>query len=142
MFAKVHRNTPQRSPLEPQWVRLGLLLAPLVLAACQQEVAAPELPPNGRPQVTLTAVPDIVPAPLTVTLTAEASDPDGDALTYRWSIIGEGIEPEDFEGGAVETREFKTPGRVDVEVIVSDGELDSEPAAVTIQVLGPDAPEG
>ena len=115
----------------PRLLFPALLLA---LAGCQQ--VAPEPPPNMRPTVHLTATPDNGPTPLTVVLDADASDPEGKPLTYRWFIDGE--EPQE---GKTFSYVFEEVGPHLVEVVASDGELDSEPDAVEILVRDADTPE-
>lgn len=113
----------------------ALLAAPLVLAGCQQ-TAIPEEPVNQRPELNLVAEPDNGPTPLTVELRADARDPEGAPLTYRWFIGAESPE-----GGATLTYTFEEPGEYTAEVVVSDGKLDSEPDSVTILVYDADEPE-
>jgi len=115
--------------------RRALLAAPLLLAGCQQ-AAIPEEPVNRRPVVNLTVDQDNGPAPLTVELRADAHDPEGAPLTYRWFVGAE--SPEE---GATLTYTFEEPGEYTAEVVVSDGELDSEPDSVIILVYDADAPE-
>lgn len=115
--------------------RRALFAVPLVLAGCQQAVI-PEEPVNARPVVNLVAEPDNGPAPLTVELRADARDPEGAPLSYRW-FVG----PESPEADATLTYTFEEPGEYTAEVIVSDGELDSEPDSVTIVVYDADEPE-
>lgn len=110
----------------------------LSLSACQQAVPTPPAA-NQRPTVELIAEPDNGAAPLTLTLTAQGSDPDGDPLTYIWAISGAGFET--FEGKAVETRTLADPGTYTVEVVVNDGQQDSEADSLEILVRGADEPE-
>lgn len=135
---------PAKSTRNPLRKALGkaFLLTPFLLAACQQATPPTAPPSNERPSVTLIAKPDIGEAPLTVTLTAQGTDPDGDTLSYRWNIVGGETEPESFEGEAVQTRTFETPGEYLIEVVASDGDFDSEPDAATVIVQDPDAPTG
>lgn len=89
-----------------------------------------------RPTVHLNAEPDNGPAPLTVVLNADANDPEGKPLTYRWFVDGE--EPQE---GKTFNYVFEEVGPHLVEVIASDGELDSEPDTVEILVRDPEGPE-
>ena len=118
------------------YTRVVLPAALLVLAGCQQAPAIPEEPVNSRPTVHLTAEPDNGPAPLTVVLTADANDPEGQPLTYRWFVDAE--EPQE---GRTFSYTFEEVGDKLVEVTVSDGELDSEPDSVEIVVRDPNGPE-
>lgn len=115
--------------------RTHLFAALLLLAGCQQAAIIPEEPVNLRPTVHLDAEPDNGPAPLTVVLTANASDPEDQPLTYRWFVNGE--EP---QAGKTFSYVFEV-GEHLVEVTVSDGKLDSETDSVTIVVRDPDEPE-
>ncbi|MEU9886238.1 ThuA domain-containing protein [Sphaerisporangium sp. NPDC051011] len=73
---------------------------------------------NQRPAVTLTATPDRGPAPLTVSLHAEAGDPDGDTpLTYKWNL-GVAGAPTPTTPDASYT--YQTPGTYDASVTVTD----------------------
>lgn len=110
---------------------LGLLL---LLAGCQQALP-PERPENRPPELNLVAQPDNGPAPLTVELRAQASDPDGDALSYFWEI-----DFELLEGQALRTVTFDEPGTHSVSVLVTDGKWDVRDE-VEILVYGEDEPE-
>ena len=61
---------------------------------------------------------------------SRSSDPDGNALTYRWSFgdgtTGTGVAP---------THAYAIPGNMSVTLVVNDGENDSAPASVTVQVV-------
>ena len=85
--------------------------------------------PNEPPVIeSVTADPDSGDAPLEVDFTAEASDPDGDDLTYEW----------DFDDGGTSnqqnpTHTYTDPGVYEAEVNVSDGEAQvSDPVTVTV----------
>jgi len=96
----------------------------------------PEEPVNLRPTVSIVAKPDNGPAPLTVVLTANASDPEGQPLTYRWFV--DGAEPQE---GNTFSYVFEEVGDHLAEVIVSDGAFDSKTDSVDIVVIDPDEPE-
>jgi PKD repeat protein len=57
-------------------------------------------------------------------------DPDGSPLTYRWSF-GDGASG----SGPTPTHAYTIAGELTVTLVVNDGESDSAPAAVTVQVL-------
>lgn len=131
--------TVSKTPLEPTvpitnrtvCTALGLLL---LLAGCQQ--APPlERPENRPPELNLVADPDNGPVPLTVELRAQASDPDGDALSYFWEI-----DFELLEGQALRKVTFDEPGTHSVSVLVTDGKWDVRDE-VEILVYGEDDPE-
>lgn len=114
---------------------LKTLLPLFVLAGCQQAVP-PEEPVNLRPELNLVAEPDSGFAPLEVVLRASARDPEGEPLTYNWSIGAESPQ-----AGATLTYTFEEPGEYTVELTVSDGAFDSETDSVTIIVYGEGDPE-
>lgn len=74
---------------------------------------------NAPPQVTVSATP---PAPTvgdSITVTAEASDPDGDALTYEWDTDDDGAY--DDASGSETTVTFEASGEYPIRVRVDDG---------------------
>ena len=113
---------------------LKTLLPFLILTGCQQAVP-PEEPINLRPELNLVAEPDIGPAPLTVELRAQATDPDGDKLRFVWEINFELVE-----GQAERTVVFDEPGTYPVSVLITDGKWDVRDE-VEIIVLDEDEPE-
>jgi cytochrome c len=82
---------------------------------------------NRPPAVQAGAVPASGKAPLEVLLTAQASDPDGDALTYRWEF-GDGS----VANGRRARHTYTTVGTYQAEVTVSDGEAS---ASATVQIV-------
>ena len=93
----------------------------------------PEPPENGPPTVRASCDPCSVAPDGEARLTATASDPDGDRLTYRWSApAGRFTGPTD-RSSARWTAPAET-GRVTISVRVSDGE-DSVSATVTVEVV-------
>ncbi len=113
----------------------ALLLPFLLLAGCQQATPLEE-PINLRPELNLVAEPDSGFAPLKVVLRAFARDPEGEPLTYNWSIGA--ASP---QGDATLTYTFEEPGEYNVELTVSDGDFDSETDSVVIIVYGEGDPE-
>jgi len=93
----------------------------------------PDEPSNRRPRVSASCDRCKVAPGDTVQLTATASDPDGDDLTYAWSAA-EGA----FDGATdAATARWKAPtatGRVGLRVRVSDGRGGSASATVTVEV--------
>jgi PKD repeat protein len=76
---------------------------------------------NGRPySASATATPASGPAPLAVNLAAEATDPDGDPLTYAWSF-GDGTTG----SGASVAHTYTEPGNYTARVTISDGEREA-----------------
>jgi PKD repeat protein/glucose/arabinose dehydrogenase len=86
---------------------------------------------NQAPVIdSLNADPDEGLAPLEVDFSADASDPDGDELTYSWDFDGDGTEDSTDEAP---THIYTLPGDYEAELTVSDGELeasDTVPVAV------------
>ncbi|MYJ39874.1 MAG: tandem-95 repeat protein [Gemmatimonadetes bacterium] len=90
-------------------------------------------PPNRPPTVTASCTPCVVGPGGSVGLTATASDPDGDPLTYGWSAARGGFS------GPVDatTATWTAPanlGRFAILVEVSDGRGGSASASVEVQV--------
>ena len=99
--------------------------------------APPPPPPaeNRPPTVRARCEPCTVEVGRTSTVTADASDPDGDQLTYQWSAPA---------GTLTNPRDRQTPwtapmqeGPVPVTVVVNDGKGGTATDAVTIQVIRP-----
>ena len=99
----------------------------------------PPPPPNRPPRVSLACDPCEVMVGEQSQLRADASDPDGDALEYRWSAPAG-----DFQGeGNRATRPWQAPddaGRVPVTVSVDDGRGGTASDTVTIDVSAPPPP--
>ena len=91
-------------------------------------------PPNRAPTVSASCDPCRVGPGGEVRLTAQASDPDGDSLTYAWSaprgdITGPADEAEAHWRAPADT------GRVAIRVQVSDGRDGTASATVSIEVV-------
>ncbi len=97
---------------------------------------APLPPPQNRPPtVRARCEPCTVEIGKTSTVTADAQDPDGDTLTYRWSAPAG-----TFQNRADRQTIWTAPqqeGAVPVTVTVDDGKGGTASDAVTIQVLRP-----
>jgi outer membrane protein OmpA-like peptidoglycan-associated protein len=96
-------------------------------------IPPPEPPANRPPSVRARCEPCTVEIGKTSTVTADASDPDGDALRYRWSAAA---------GRLTSPTARQTPwsapmleGAVPVTVVVDDGKGASATDAVTIYVI-------
>lgn len=99
----------------------------ILLAACGDMPGSSNTPPT----VELTATPSQGPAPLTTTLSANAADVDGDALSYSWSL-------DDTAAGATLTHTFAQAGNYDVTVNVSDGSVTvSDTVTVPVAIVDP-----
>lgn len=92
---------------------------------------------NQPPTVELSANTRRGAAPLTVSFSADASDPEGSDLEYAWDF-GNG---ETVEGNVSHTVVYTDPGSYDVNVRVSDG-LASEQKTIKVQVDSPITPPG
>ena len=133
-------------------VRSSLLMALaalLPLAACEQvaplEEEAPPLsdtlPPNGAPVVAIAiaiAGGDVaIGASDLLTVTADANDPDGDKLRYRWEQQGAAVPGET----SAQLQTCFAPlvdSAYDVAVAVSDGELEATDAiSVSVAAVPP-----
>jgi len=97
--------------------------------------AAPAAPANRPPTVVARCEPCTVEVGKTSTVTADATDPDGDALTYRWSAPA---------GSLTNPTARQTPwtapnqeGPVQLTVQVNDGKGGTADSSVTIQVIRP-----
>jgi hypothetical protein len=91
--------------------------------------------PNRPPVSAPAADPVTGSAPLSVRFTANASDPDGDALTYAWDF-GDG------QGSALSdpVHEYAAPGTYTVQLTVTDG-ASSASATVVVVVTPAPAPQ-
>ncbi len=119
-------------------IRLGFhpgvrrYLAPLPPPPPPPAAAAPA---NRPPTVTARCEPCTIEVGRTVTVTADAQDPDGDALTYRWTgPSGTFTNPTDRQ--TIWTAP-QTEGPVQLTVAVADGKGGTANATVTIQVVRP-----
>ncbi|MET0684927.1 MAG: PKD domain-containing protein, partial [Solirubrobacteraceae bacterium] len=94
-------------------------------AEIEIQVAEPQ--GNRPPTVQAGAAPSSGKAPLEVLLTAQASDPDGDAVTYRWEF-GDGS----VANGRRARHTYTSVGTYSAKVTVSDGEAT---ASATVQIV-------
>jgi len=97
--------------------------------------APPAAPANRPPTVVARCEPCTVEVGKTSTVTADATDPDGDPLTYRWSAP---------TGSLTNPTARQTPwtapnqeGPVQLTVQVNDGKSGTANSSVTIQVIRP-----
>ena len=122
----------------------GVARAELQIAVADPETEVPpteppgppdDSEPNEPPTVTLSANTARGSAPLTVSFSAEASDPEGEPLTYAW-IFGNGGTA---EGNSSRTVTYREPGEYTVVVAVSDG-IAEERASFEVTVTEPAEP--
>ncbi len=87
-------------------------------ASTKVTVSSPQIgSENSAPKVSLSASPTEGAAPLTVSFKADASDPEGDMLTYTWDF-GNG---ERADGNTSRTVTYREHGSYTAVVTVSDG---------------------
>jgi len=127
-----------------RWIGYGLIMACLILAGCggggssggEEETSDPSPGATNTAPLADAGKAQSVKVGDTVTLNAsESRDEDGDTLTYAWSLSA---QPDG--GGAVladsdtvkPTFVADTEGEYTAQVIVNDGQVDSEPATVTV----------
>ena len=95
----------------------------------------PPPPANRPPTVTARCEPCTVEVGRTSTVTADASDPDGDQLTYKWSApAGKLSNPADRQTPWTAPMQ---EGPVPITVTVDDGKGGTDSDTVTIQVIRP-----
>ena len=89
---------------------------------------------NRPPTVTVSANPASGTAPLDVSFSATATDPDGDnaGFTYEWALDGDGVF--DDGGGATKQRQYPTAGSRTVQVRVTDSHGGQATGQVTVDV--------
>jgi peptidoglycan-associated lipoprotein len=95
----------------------------------------PPTPANRPPTVKARCEPCVVEIGKASTVTADAQDPDGDTLTYKWSAPN-GTFANPAERQTIFTCP-KTPGSVPVTVSVSDGKGGTASDTITIQCVEP-----
>jgi outer membrane protein OmpA-like peptidoglycan-associated protein len=99
--------------------------------------ATPPPPPaaNRPPTVQARCEPCTVEVGRTATVTADAKDPDGDTVTYKWSAPSGTLQnPGDRQTAWVAPQQ---DGPVQITVTVSDGKGGTASASTTIQVVRP-----
>ena len=120
-------------------VRLGYHPGTSVYAPPPPMPPPPTPPANRAPTVKARCEPCTVQVGRTSTVTADAADPDGDALTYKWSApSGTFADPADRQGLWTASAQ---EGAVPVIVTVDDGRGGTASDTVTIQVVRPPARE-
>ena len=123
-------------------VRLGYypgtrVFAPAPATVTPTAPTTPSLPPNRAPTVKARCEPCTVEINRQLTASADAQDPDGDTLRYRWSApTGTFANPNDRQTA------WTAPGQVGavpLTVTVDDGKGMTATDTVTVQVIAPAA---
>ncbi|MBI2077600.1 MAG: PKD domain-containing protein [Euryarchaeota archaeon] len=97
---------------------------------------------NLPPRVVARATPDDGQAPLRVQFDANATDPDGDNLTYSWDFdVNDGIQNQSSQQRT--THEYESPGEYTATVTVRDtkGARSTESLSITVREVSNHPPE-
>ena len=128
--ATVEVGQPERSEQNPSWQE----------PEDGEQIGAAFAAPNERPVALANPDVGVVLAGDRVELVGEASfDPEGEALTFLWSVVSGPIGDDHKLLGADTanaTLFTQIPGVYEVELVVSDGEDASEPTLVSVVVGG------
>ncbi len=142
-LAAVHDERQLAGRVSKTGDRFGLLIRigyhPGVNVYVPPPPPPPPPPENRPPRVTLACDPCEIMVGEQSQLRADASDPDGDALEYRWSAPAGELQGEANRA----TRPWQAPdeaGRVPVTVTVDDGQGGTASDTVTIDVSAPPPP--
>ncbi len=99
------------------------------------------VPANGQPKASISEVLSKVSAGDTITLYGSASkDPEGQPLSYQWELV---FKPKDSQAalsgssGEECSLGIDVDGSYSVQLVVSDGELASEPVTINISTKNP-----
>jgi outer membrane protein OmpA-like peptidoglycan-associated protein len=121
---------------EARALELGQALLADANALATKRVAVPPPPPaapmNRPPQAVIAAVPEGEVGTLLKFDASGSSDPDGDALAYKWDF-GDGTTS-NFTF-PVATHRYQTPGNYLVRLMVDDSKGGTDTAAVTVPVV-------
>jgi peptidoglycan-associated lipoprotein len=133
-----HRGVGAYVPPPPAVAAAPALPAPSTAPTPEPAAAAPAQAANRAPVVRAVCDPCTTTPDGVVALRAEATDPDGDALTIRWSTTGGTIA--DTRAAVTEWRAETSPGLVTLTVVAEDGRGAMATDTVTIAVIaGEDA---
>jgi PKD repeat protein len=116
-------------------VRSGTVVENGYYDVCAQVVF--NLPPVLSP---VSATATIGTAPLRVTLTGEATDPEGDSLEYQWDFDGDGRADWKSLRGGIVTATYARPGTFNATLRVVDSEAAVATRSVAITVIPTAAP--
>lgn len=109
---------PPEAPKKKPWVKIAAIIVVIVvIVAALAVVFWPQPRANQAPEITqVTVSAEVAEVGQTLTFTAQATDPDGDALTYKWDFG-------DASNGTGDsaTHAYALPGRFIALLTVSDG---------------------
>ncbi len=98
------------------------------------------VPPTNRAPVAVISAPTAAMTGTAVSIDARASsDPDGDALTYRWTLTAPGGSGASIGAPTAAQTAFTpdVPGSYQLQLVVNDGRVDSAPATHTMTATAP-----
>lgn len=110
---------------------------PEIREVIREVPAEPAPPPNRSPQVTsVQCKPCVVEPGQTSQLVVQATDPDGDPITYRWTAQQGAVKP--AEGAQVTWTAPNQPGDALITVTADDGRGGVTTGSVTLRVVAAD----
>jgi len=113
----------------------GYLSFSLILFLVSCGTDTPQEPQNQDPVIAQIIAPTTITGGQRTTLQVEASDPDGDALTFMWEVSGGLIAGNDIEALWLAPTE---PGRYTIAVTVTDGKGSIVQKSVEVVVTAPE----
>ncbi len=118
--------------------RLIVFIAMISMIQLIMQCSTPSESNNNSPKISsLTANPDSLEVKETATLTCVASDPDGDALTYKWSADAGSVNG---SGPSVSWVAPDLTGQFSITCTVDDGNGSSDSESIVIKVVEPQIP--
>lgn len=117
----------------PPRERVRLIKETTTVTVTQPAPAPPPPAPNRPPTVTVTCDPAVVEVGQTSRCTAQATDPDGDGVTYRWSAPQGSFNP--TEGATTTWTAPNQTGNVPITVTATDTRGAASSSSFTVQVI-------
>ncbi len=125
------------TPTRPGLYRFRLVVNDGTVASAPDEVRITvESRTNRAPQAAVTAETAVQEGDWVTLDGSTSSDPDGDALTYHWSQVKGPEVSLEYADEAVAGFYAVTEGTLEFQLVVSDGESESAPVTVQIDVYG------